>query len=358
FSKNLEKPAQQQKRKAFVVGFAMGFADSSLFLAYASCFWLGAWLIDKEIEDASEFDSIFKAMMGVVFGAMVLGQNTAFMANYAEAISAGRRLLSIIESTPSIDVANGGGGIEQLDNCEVKMQSINFVYPTRPKNQILKNFDLQLKSGETVALVGESGQGKSTMVQLILRFYDAEGDILIDGVRLKSLNISYLRSMIGLVSQEPVLFNGSIRENILYGTQDKSVSQSEIEKVCRQANVLEFVLKMTDGLETNVGERGGKLSGGQKQRVAIARALIRNPKIMLFDEATSALDNESETIVKKALDEARRGKTCLVIAHRLSSISFADKIGVLKEGKIIEFGSHEELFAKRGAYYELMQSQV
>ena len=209
FSKNLEKPAQQQKRKAFVVGFAMGFADSSLFLAYASCFWLGAWLIDQEIEDANEFDSIFKAMMGVVFGAMVLGQNTAFMANYAEAISAGRRLLSIIESKPSIDVANGGGGIEKLDNCEVKMQvrivlfklihkniflqSINFAYPTRPKNQILKNFDLQLKSGETVALVGESGQGKSTMVQLILRFYDAVGDILIDGVRLKSLNISYLR---------------------------------------------------------------------------------------------------------------------------------------------------------------------
>uniref|UniRef100_A0A914RLR9 ABC transporter, ATP-binding protein n=1 Tax=Parascaris equorum TaxID=6256 RepID=A0A914RLR9_PAREQ len=211
--------------------------------------------------------------------------------------------------------------------------------------------------GETVALVGTSGCGKSTIVSLLLRYYNPEyGNILIDGHEISSLNLAYLRKMIGVVSQEPVLFNMTIKENIEMGNED--VTEGEILAACRRANATNFINQLPNKYETIVGDRGTQLSGGQKQRIAIARALVRNPKILLLDEATSALDAESESIVQEALEKAAQGRTTIVIAHRLSTIKNADKIIAMKDGRIIEIGTHNELIAANGFYRELVNAQV
>ncbi|KAG6930566.1 ATP-binding cassette, sub-family B (MDR/TAP), member 1B, partial [Chelydra serpentina] len=222
---------------------------------------------------------------------------------------------------------------------------------------VLKGLDLKVNCGQTVALVGSSGCGKSTTVQLIQRFYDPEkGMITIDGQDIKTLNIRYLREIIGVVNQEPVLFATTIAENIRYGRED--VTMEEIEKAVKEANAYDFIMKLPDKFETMVGERGAQLSGGQKQRIAIARALVRNPKILLLDEATSALDTESESVVQRALDKAREGRTTIVIAHRLSTVRNADLIAAFEDGVITEQGTHHELMKRNGIYCKLVNMQV
>jgi ABC-type multidrug transport system fused ATPase/permease subunit len=223
---------------------------------------------------------------------------------------------------------------------------------------VLKGLNLKVEQGQTIALVGSSGCGKSTTVQLLERFYDSlEGKVHLDGADITSLNVAWLRTQMGIVSQEPVLFDYSIRENIAYGDNSREVPMHEIIEAAKQANIHSFIESLPNGYDTPVGDKGTQLSGGQKQRVAIARALLRNPKILLLDEATSALDTESEKIVQDALDRAQQGRTSIVIAHRLSTIVNADCIYVFHSGKIVEQGTHSELMALKGRYYRLNVAQ-
>lgn len=239
----------------------------------------------------------------------------------------------------------------------VEFKNVKFKYPSRPDIQILNGINFSVEPSKTLALVGSSGCGKSTTIQLIQRFYDTEeGDIFIDGTNIKDINLSWLRQHIGVVSQEPILFACSIRENIRLGRDD--VTDAEIEQATRDANAFDFVSKLPKKFDTLVGERGAQLSGGQKQRIAIARALVRKPVILLLDEATSALDTESESIVQDALNKASAGRTTIVIAHRLSTIKTANRICAFEKGVIVEEGTHSDLMKiENGIYYKLVTTQ-
>ena len=233
---------------------------------------------------------------------------------------------------------------------------VGFRYPSRQNATVLQGFNLRVEAGTTVALVGGSGQGKSTVISLLERFYDVDsGSICLDGVNIKELSLPWLRSQIGVVSQEPALFALSIADNIRQGKL--TASNEEVAAAARLANAHDFIERFPEGYNTQVGDKGIQLSGGQKQRIAIARAIIRDPAILLLDEATSALDSESERLVQEALDRllAMRRRTTLVIAHRLSTIRNADTIAVVRDGCVIEQGSHKELIEMSGYYFQLVQ---
>ena len=242
---------------------------------------------------------------------------------------------------------------------EITVKDVRFSYPSRPDFVVCRGYSLSIGAGQTVALCGQSGSGKSTVIQLIERFYDPlSGEVLFDGVDIKTLNVKWLRAQLGYVGQEPVLFNGTVRDNIGYGKPGGGATQEEIEEAAKMANAHGFITdSLAEGYETPVGLKGGQLSGGQKQRVAIARAIIRRPAVLLLDEATSALDNESERIVQAALDGlmSKQKRTTVVIAHRLSTIRNADKIAVVDKGVVAEHGTHDELLAKRGLYANLVE---
>ncbi|XP_034952519.1 ATP-binding cassette sub-family B member 10, mitochondrial [Chelonus insularis] len=280
-----------------------------------------------------------------------------FYSELNRALGASTRLFELIERKPKIPF-EGGKILDRPLTGDIIFQNINFAYPTREGNLILKDFSLHLSSCSINAIVGPSGSGKSTIALLLLRLYDPiSGDILLDGNDMKILNPLWIKLQIGFVAQEPILFNGTIRENISYGTNE--VNNNDIIEAARIANVLEFTEKMTDGLNTIVGERGVTLSGGQRQRIAIARALIKNPKILILDEATSALDAESENYVQEALERATKGRTVLIIAHRLSTIKNADKIAVLDQGRVIETGNYTDLMQiENGLFRRLIKYQT
>lgn len=260
------------------------------------------------------------------------------------------RVFNILEEEPKIINNENAIKFEKFEKS-IKLENVGFSYDNTEK-EILKNINLVVKKGETVALVGNSGGGKSTIVNLIPRFYDvSKGSIKIDDIDIRNYNITSLRKKIGIVPQETFLFAGTILSNIRYGKQDATLD--EIIEAAKQANAHEFIEKLENGYETEIGERGVKLSGGQKQRIAIARAILENPEILILDEATSALDNESEKLVQLALEKLMIGKTTFVIAHRLSTIVNSDKIVVLQQGEIKEIGNHNELLEKQGVYYGL-----
>ena len=240
------------------------------------------------------------------------------------------------------------------------MRDVTFAYPSAPDHIVSKDLNLSITAGQMVALVGPSGCGKSTLIQLLERFYDpTAGSVLLDGADLKTLNLKWLRQQIGLVGQEPILFLGSVSDNIGYGKE--GATKEEIEAAAKMANAHGFITdNLADGYNTDVGIRGGKLSGGQKQRVSIARALVRKPKILLLDEATSALDNESERVVQAALDEimSQSTFTTVAIAHRLSTIMKADNIFVINSGEVVEQGKHDDLIQiDQGLYQKLWSAQ-
>jgi len=238
---------------------------------------------------------------------------------------------------------------------KIKFTDVNFTYPTRKENPVLKGINLTLKPGQIVALVGPSGGGTSTVVGILERFYDPDsGSVSLDGHDIRNLDPAWYRSQMGYVAQEPVLFACSIKENIAFGNEQ--VTQEQIEWAAKQANAYEFILEK--GFDALVGERGVRLSGGQKQRVAIARALILNPKILILDEATSALDAHSEGEVQTAIDKAMENRTVLVIAHRLSTVKKASKIVVIDNGQVVDQGTHEELLSKGGIYKKLVNRQL
>ena len=261
----------------------------------------------------------------------------------------------------------------------ITVENVTFHYPSRPEVQVLNGLNVSLNPGQTLALVGPSGCGKSTVVSLLERFYEPKsGCLKLDQQDIRDLNIRWLRQNIGLVSQEPILFDASIAENIRYGANFREVCEEEVIAAAQAANIhnfietlpevdsvwfhqslnLNFFMFVFQGYNTNVGAKGTQLSGGQKQRIAIARALVRNPRILLLDEATSALDTESEKVVQEALDKAREGRTSIVIAHRLSTIYNADVIAVIKGGQVAESGTHQELMKMKGLYYKLNRYQA
>jgi subfamily B ATP-binding cassette protein MsbA len=244
-----------------------------------------------------------------------------------------------------------------MNNChgQICYHNVNFEYVKG--KPVLKNINLEIKSGQTVALVGNSGGGKTTVSALLPRFYDVTGgEITLDGINIKDIELNNLRNQIAVVFQDNFLFGGTIRENITFGNEN--ITQEQLDSAVKSACLEEFVASLPEGLDTVVGERGVTLSGGQKQRVAIARAFIKNAPILILDEATSALDNKSEAIVQQAIDNLMKNRTVLVIAHRLSTVRHADKIVVINNGEIAESGTHDELIKQNGAYAALYKTQL
>ncbi|KAL0363526.1 UNVERIFIED_CONTAM: ABC transporter B family member 9, partial [Sesamum calycinum] len=286
-----------------------------------------------------------------------LGQTSPSLNAFAAGQAAAYKMFETIKRTPKIDAADTSG-IELEDmKGEIELRDVYFRYPARPEVQIFAGFSLYVPCGKTAALVGQSGSGKSTVISLLERFYDPDaGEVLIDGVNLKDLRLRWIRGKIGLVSQEPILFATTLKENILYGKED--ATDEEIRRAIQLANASTFINKLPQGLDTMVGEHGTQLSGGQKQRIAIARAILKDPKVLLLDEATSALDTESERIVQAALDNVMTNRTTVIVAHRLTTIRNADIIAVVHAGKLVEQGTHAKLIEDpEGAYSQLVRMQ-
>ncbi|NXP20086.1 MDR1 protein, partial [Scytalopus superciliaris] len=351
---SLNGPYRDSLKKAPFYGFNYGVAQSAEYFINAAIFRFGAWLIANCL---TNFENVFIVFSSVIFAAMNVGQSASLAPDYGKAKTSAQKIFQLLDRKPLIDSYSEEG--EKLSHFEgnIEFRNIHFVYPTRPEVQVLQGLSVKVNKGQTLALVGSSGCGKSTSIQLLERFYDpVEGQVLADGFDTRSLHLQWLRSRLGLVSQEPILFDCSIAENIRYGDNGRVVSQEEIEEAAKAANIHAFIEKLPEKYNTRVGDKGAQLSGGQKQRIAIARALVRNPAILLLDEATSALDTESEKIVQKALDNARQGRTCIVIAHRLSTVQTADIIVVIQNGRVVEQGTHSQLLAKEGHYYALVNA--
>ncbi|KAF4625656.1 hypothetical protein G7Y89_g12507 [Cudoniella acicularis] len=323
------------------------------------CVALGFWYGGNQIADHQySMFQFFVCFSSVIFGAQSAGTIFSFAPDMGKAKQAAQELKILFDRKPTIDTwSTDGAPLEEVEGT-IEFRDVHFRYPTRPEQPVLRGLNLSVKPGQYIALVGASGCGKSTTIALLERFYDPlVGGIYVDGKEISSLNINDYRSFVALVSQEPTLYQGTIRENVLLGADRPDVPDSEIEFACREANIYDFIMSLPDGFSTVVGSKGSMLSGGQKQRVAIARALLRDPKILLLDEATSALDSESEHVVQAALDKAAKGRTTIAVAHRLSTIQKADVIYVFDQGVIVEHGTHTELMQRGGRYSELVNLQ-
>ncbi|GKE58780.1 ABC transporter B family member 11-like protein isoform X1 [Tanacetum coccineum] len=287
--------------------------------------------------------------------AISVSQSGSFVSDSGKAKAAAASVFALLDQKSKIDYNDESGTTLENVKGDIEFSHVSFKYPSRTDIQIFRDLCLGIHSGQTVALVGESGSGKSTIISLLQRFYDADsGQIMLDGVEIQKLNVKWLRQQMGLVSQEPVLFNDTIRANIAYG-KEGNATEAEVLAAAELANAHKFISSLHQGYDTNVGERGIQLSGGQKQRVAIARAIVKSPKILLLDEATSALDAESEKVVQDALDQVMLHRMTIVVAHRLSTIQGADIIAVVKNGVIAEKGKHEKLVnIKDGIYASLV----
>lgn len=336
-------------------------SQSLMFLCFALGFWYGGTLIAKGEYSYFQFFVVFSE---VVFGAQAAGTIFSFAPDMSKSRHAAGELKKLFDRKPTIDPwSSDGERVARSDRSAIQgtieFREVHFRYPTRPDVPVLRGLNLQVQPGQYIALVGPSGCGKSTTIALLERFYNPlTGGVFVDGRDISSLDVNDYRSFIALVSQEPTLYAGTIRENILLGATDPStVTDAQIEAVCREANIYEFILSLPEGFNTVVGSKGALLSGGQKQRIAIARALIRDPKILLLDEATSALDSESEHVVQAALDRAAKGRTTVAVAHRLSTIAKADCIYVFEKGVVVEKGTHRELMGLGGRYAELVRLQ-
>ncbi|KRW98087.1 P-loop containing nucleoside triphosphate hydrolase [Pseudocohnilembus persalinus] len=295
---------------------------------------------------------VLTVFFAIMIGGMNIGQATPCLEKFSLGQTAAYKVLKVIDNQPKISPSlHKGETIKNLKG-EISFNDVEFTYPTKQDVQVLKKINFKIQPGKKTALVGESGCGKSTCMQLVERFYDADkGSVTVDGVDIKKLNLAWYRENVGYVGQEPVLFAGSIRENLRYGKPD--ATEEEMIQALKHARAWDFVNLMSDKLDTLVGNSGGQLSGGQKQRICIARAILKAPPILLLDEATSALDRQNEQSIQKTLDEVSAGRTTLVIAHRLSTVKNSDEIIVIDQGKVIERGTHDYLVSLGGKYAAL-----
>ncbi|KAG8658133.1 ABC transporter B family member 15 [Manihot esculenta] len=356
FSRALQTTLGLGIKQGFAKGLMMG-SMGIIYVGWAFQAWVGTYLVTSKGEKGG---SIFVAGINVIMGGLSILGALPNLTSITEATVASTRIFEMIDRTPSIDSEDKKGKALSYVRGEIEFKGIYFSYPSRPDTPILNGLNLTVPAGKTVGLVGGSGSGKSTVISLLQRFYDpVEGEVLLDGYKIRRLQLKWLRSQMGLVNQEPVLFATSIKENILFGKE--GASMDDVINAAKSANAHDFIVKLPDGYETQVGQYGFQMSGGQKQRIAIARALIRNPKILLLDEATSALDTQSERLVQEAIDHASRGRTTITIAHRLSTIRTAKLIVVLQAGRVVESGSHEELmqmsYGQGGEYSRMVQLQ-
>ncbi|KAJ7948480.1 ABC transporter B family protein [Quillaja saponaria] len=356
FSATMEGPQKESVRQSWISGFGLSSSQFFNTASTALAYWYGGRLL---IQGLIEAKHLFQAFLILLFTAYTIADAGSMTSDLSKGSSAVRSVFAILDRKSEIDHGSTwGNDIKKKIKGRVELKNVFFSYPTRPEQMIFKGLSLKIEAGRTVALVGQSGSGKSTIIGLIERFYDPlKGAVCIDEQDIKSYNLRMLRSHIALVSQEPTLFAGTIRENIAYGKE--KATESEIRKAAGLANAHEFISGMTDGYDTFCGERGVQLSGGQKQRIALARAILKNPSILLLDEATSALDSVSENLVQEALENMMVGRTCIVVAHRLSTIQKSNSIAVIQNGKVVEQGSHNELISlgRDGAYYSLIKLQ-
>ncbi|KAL9242685.1 hypothetical protein vseg_016662 [Gypsophila vaccaria] len=352
YAHELVEPSRRSFMRGQIAGILYGVAQFFIFSSYGIALWYGSTLMEKGI---SGFESVMKSFIVLVFTALSMGETLAMAPDLLKGI---QMVDSIFEILDRVTKIKGDSG-DELSKVEgsIELREVKFSYPSRPDVQVLKDFNLKVRAGQSMALVGQSGSGKSSVISLILRFYDTtSGEVMVDGKDVKRLKLKSLRKHIGLVQQEPALFATSICENIMYGKE--GATESEVIEAAKLANAHGFVSSLPDGYKTKVGERGVQLSGGQRQRIAIARAILKNPAILLLDEATSALDMESERVVQQALDRVMKNRTTIVVAHRLSTIKNADQISVIHDGKILEQGTHSNLVQnKNGAYYKLINLQ-
>ncbi|KAE8726810.1 ABC transporter B family member 21 [Hibiscus syriacus] len=335
-------------------GLGLGVLFLIVFCSYSLAIWFGARMV---LERGYSGGDVITVIFAVLTGSMSLGQASPCVTAFAAGQAAAFKMFETIKRKPKIDPYDTRGKVLDDISGDVELKDVYFSYPARPDEQIFSGFSLSIQNGTSAALVGQSGSGKSTVISLIERFYDPHaGEVLIDGINLKEFQLRWIRGKIGLVSQEPVLFTSSIRDNIAYGKE--GATTEEIRAAAELANASKFIDKLPQGLDTMVGEHGTQLSGGQKQRVAIARAILKDPRILLLDEATSALDAESERVVQEALDRMIGNRTTIIVAHRLSTVRNADMIAVIHRGKMVEKGTHSELLKDpEGAYSQLIRLQ-
>ncbi|XP_074269732.1 ABC transporter B family member 9-like isoform X2 [Silene latifolia] len=352
YNKKCEGPVKSGVRLGLISGIGFGFSFFALYCTNAFVYYIGAVFIHH---GKATFGEVFKVFFALSVTAVCLSQSSSMAMDRTKAKDSAVSVFKILDTKPSIDSKSDEGTTLESVRGDIELSHVSFQYPTRPDIQIFRDLSLFIPSKKTIALVGESGSGKSTVISMIERFYEPDkGRVLLDGVELQKFKLSWLRQQMGLVSQEPILFNETIRSNIAYGKQG-DVTENEIVEAAKAANAHNFISGLPQAYDTSVGERGVQLSGGQKQRIAIARAILKNPRILLLDEATSALDAESERIVQDALDNVMVDRTTVIVAHRLTTIKNADIIAVVKNGVIAEKGKHDELMKiKDGAYTSLV----
>ncbi|HVV81594.1 MAG TPA: ABC transporter transmembrane domain-containing protein [Kofleriaceae bacterium] len=353
YREGVERSFQQALSLARWRSWFFSSATTAGYIAIAAVMWLGGHAVIRDELTPGQLGSFFLYTFMV---AGSLAELASLWGSLQRAAGATERLFAIVDTVPSIRdperpaaLPAGGGAL--------RFEQVDFAYPSRPEHPVLRAFDLAIAPGEVVALVGPSGAGKTTVLQLLLRFFDVDrGRVTVEGVDVRTLALAELRRATAMVAQEPVLFAGTLRDNIAYGVDD--ATDAAIEQAARDANADDFIRSFPDGYATVIGERGVKLSGGQKQRIAIARALLVDPRVLILDEATSNLDAGSEAVVQEALGRLMRGRTTLVVAHRLSTVRDADRIVVLDGGRVAEIGQHGELMARGGIYRRLVEHQV
>uniref|UniRef100_A0A0C9RIA8 TSA: Wollemia nobilis Ref_Wollemi_Transcript_18635_3947 transcribed RNA sequence n=1 Tax=Wollemia nobilis TaxID=56998 RepID=A0A0C9RIA8_9CONI len=353
FSRQLEEPRKRSFRRGQIAGICYGTAQFCMFSSYGLALWYSSTLIR---DYKASFGSVMKTFMVLIVTALSMAESLAMAPDIIKGTEAVSSVFEIVDRKSEIPPDDPAG--EDLPHVDghIELKHVHFSYPARPDVAIFKDFNLRVRSGRTVAVVGSSGSGKSSILALILRFYDpTAGKVTVDGKDLRKLSLKSLRKHIGLVQQEPALFATTIYDNIMYGRD--GATEAEIIEAAISANAHSFISSLPEGYRTEVGERGVQLSGGQKQRVAIARAVLKNPAILLLDEATSALDAEAERVVQAALNGLMKNRTTIMVAHRLSTVQNAHVICVLQDGKVVEQGSHETLVGKDGAYSKLISLQ-
>lgn len=353
FGGRVEAQFDTAKRRIFTRAAMVSCVILLAFTAIGVILWVGGHdVVAGRMSPGNLSAFVFYAV--IVAGAV--GAIAEVLGDLQRAAGAAERLVELLSTPPAIEAPPSPEALPQPARGAISFRQVQFAYPSRPDTPALRDFSLEVRPGETLALVGPSGAGKTTLFQLLLRFYDHQaGSLLLDGVDTRRVDPLALRQTIALVPQDPVIFAASVAENVRYGRPE--ATDEEVLAACRAAYAWEFIERLPNGLATELGERGVQLSGGQRQRLAIARAVLANRPVLLLDEATSALDAESESLVQRALEELMAHRTTLIIAHRLATVQHADRIAVLEHGQLVELGSHAELVAAGGLYAKLAALQ-